>query len=246
MALARDGELPCGPSLMDLPVHLATAPGKDRVAGHGTLASYVGSTLTSRFPFLRDRFPGIVVNLPALKDWAERRNVPFEDALREVVLHEVQHGGQDVEKWKDTKPASAGGDPFERYRARTNEAEAYDAAARRDLSPQERRQVQPGALEARDRELALTRHRESMAKLRERAEIPATAPAPVGEHMLAPIDEPEDPREAYAAHHGFPDYISMHFQLLHPSTHPDVMEHHLQAAWGTPTPDSAPDDEPAP
>jgi hypothetical protein len=44
---------------------------------------------------------------------------------------------------------------------------------------------------------------------------------------------------AYAAHHGFPDYLSMHFQLLHPSTPPEVAQHHLQAAWGTT--ESAPD-----
>jgi conjugative element/phage-associated large polyvalent protein len=188
---------------------------------------------------------------------ADRKNVPFEDYLREVVLHETQHRLQHEEKWKQTREPS---EP-DKYRARSEEAEALDAELRRDLTAEERRQVEPGALEAVDRERERASVREAPAK-RGPAEAPpppggsapmrqsetpkALSPAPIRHFLGDHDDDPSHAREAYAIDQGFGSYLDLHNALLHASTPPELATYHLRAANGMVT-ESAPDDsEPAP
>ena len=101
----------------------------------------------------------IALNPRFIQLMAEKKKQPFEDLLREVLVHETQHRIQHDEKWKATRGPSEGGE-YEKYRARSEEAEAFDAELRRDLSEDERRHIQPGALEAIDRERERARRRE--------------------------------------------------------------------------------------
>jgi hypothetical protein len=72
----------------------------------------------------------------------------------------------------------------------------------------------------------------------------ASAPSlsPIRHFLGDHDDDGTHARDAYAYEHGVPGYLDLHFALLHPSTPPDVAEHHLQAANGMVTADSAPED----
>jgi conjugative element/phage-associated large polyvalent protein len=166
--------------------------------------------------------PTLRMALKLIAKDAAAGNVPFDEAIRMVLLHEMQHRLQDDEGWLATQKAGALY-PALTYFERPSEQEAYDTNERQALDPQRRRDILPWRLQHQ----GIEKPTYTFGAARDDIRGPDLSDAPQMEMLPDHFF-----REAYAAQHGFESYLDMHMALLHPSTPREVLDHHLQRAWG--------------
>jgi len=182
--------------------------------------------------------PKVLLNLTGASRQAEIANMPFGDAVRLILLHEIQHHLQHEEGFSD-EPRNKNGKRTP-YLERPHEQEAYDVNFRANLNSPRRREILPWRLEHGSAGSAYPLPLPPDAAAPNSKGVPELAPGANGPLMQTGVLDAHSEaderlgatasqlRESYAAGHGFPSYLDFHFSLLHPSTPSDVADHHLR------------------